>query len=182
MSSWYATRAHHPEAPIGRNRSEGVSVGSDHSQPIADSVSDCALGEVGAAATHLRWILRGVTTPTETDVAEDLLLVAIVEMAPGHLTAGQGYEDAVLALLDWHGGRIERRLRTEDSAAEVHVIGFRSRRGYESFMVDPDRLALREQLGDGVPTTRVIEVHDVYSFVDVQSRLSRANTCSSSLG
>lgn len=97
----------------------------------------------------------------ETDVAAELLLVAIVEMAPGHLTAGQRYEDAVLALLDRHGGSIERRMRTEDSAAEVHVIRFRSRAGYESFMVDPDRLALRNELGDGVPTTRVLEVRDV---------------------
>lgn len=94
-------------------------------------------------------------------MAEELLLVAMVDMAPGHLTVGQRYEDAVLALLDRHGGRIERRLRTEDSAAEVHVIRFRSRSGYESFMVDPDRLALRDQLGDGVPTTRVLEVRDV---------------------
>ncbi len=80
-------------------------------------------------ATHLRRILPGVTTSIETDVAEELLLVAIVEMAPGHLTAGQRYEDAVLALLDRHGGRIERRLRTEDSATEVHVIRDRRQRG-----------------------------------------------------
>ena len=91
----------------------------------------------------------------------ELLLVAIVEMAAGDPTVGQRYEDAVLALLDRHGGWIERRLRTEDSAAEVHIIRFRSRGGYESFMVDPDRLVLRDQLGEGVPTTRVLEVRDV---------------------
>ena len=94
-------------------------------------------------------------------MAEELLLVAIVEMAPGHAAAGQRYEDAVLALLDQHGGWVERRLRSGDSATEVHVIRFRSRAGYDSFMVDPDRLALRDQLGDGVPTARVLEVRDL---------------------
>ena len=90
-----------------------------------------------------------------------LLLVAIVEMAPGLEIAGQEYEDAVLALLDRHGGRVERRMRGTDSASEVHVIRFQSRAGYESFMVDPDRLAYRAKTGDAAPTTRVIEVHDL---------------------
>lgn len=87
-----------------------------------------------------------------------MLLVAIVEMAPGHTEAGRRYEDAVLGLLDRHGGSIERRLRSGDSATEVHVIRFRSRAGYDSFMVDPDRLAHRANLGDAAPATRVVEV------------------------
>ncbi|GAA4708711.1 hypothetical protein [Phytohabitans rumicis] len=91
----------------------------------------------------------------------DLLLVAIVEMAPGHTAAGQEYEDAVLDLLDRHGGAIERRTRSADGASEVHLIRFGSRAGYDSFMVDPDRLALRATLGESAPTTRVIEVRDV---------------------
>jgi hypothetical protein len=90
----------------------------------------------------------------------NVLLVAIVEMAPGQAEAGHRYEDAVLALLPRHGGSIERRLHTEDSTGEVHVIRFESRTGYESFMVDPDRLALRAALGEAAPTTRVLEVHE----------------------
>ena len=39
-----------------------------------------------------------------TTSGEALLLVAVVEMAPGHAEAGRRYEDAVLALLD---GRAE---------------------------------------------------------------------------
>ncbi|GGL13604.1 hypothetical protein [Mangrovihabitans endophyticus] len=93
-------------------------------------------------------------------VGEALLLVAVVEMAHGHAEAGRRYEDAVLALLDRHGGSVERRLRTDDSATEVHLIRFGSRAGYDSFMVDPDRLAHREKLGDAAPTTRVIEVRE----------------------
>jgi hypothetical protein len=91
----------------------------------------------------------------------ELLLVAIVEMSSGQEIAGQEYEDAVLALLDRHGGRVERRMRSRDSASEVHIIRFQSRAGYESFMVDPDRLAYRAKIGDAAPTTRVLEVHDL---------------------
>ncbi|WP_328477226.1 hypothetical protein OHA21_23965 [Actinoplanes sp. NBC_00393] len=91
---------------------------------------------------------------------DGLLLVAVVEMADGHAEAGRRYEDAVLALLGRHGGTLERRLR-EDSGTEVHVIRFAERSGLDSFMVDPERLALRAELGDAAPTTRVLQVHDV---------------------
>ena len=89
-----------------------------------------------------------------------VLLVALVEMAAGHGPAGRDYEDAVLALLGRHGGTLQRRMRAVDSPDEVHVIAFADRSGYESFLVDPERLALRERLGDAAPATRVIEVHD----------------------
>jgi hypothetical protein len=102
-----------------------------------------------------------VTTPVEKSPSGELFLVAIVEMAPGQAAAGQRYEDAVLELLDRHGGSIERRMRGTDSATEVHLIRFRSAAGYESFMVDPDRLALRASIGDAAPDTRVIRVRDV---------------------
>jgi hypothetical protein len=92
--------------------------------------------------------------------AKSLFLVAVVEMAPGHAEAGARYEDAVLELLDRHGGSVERRLRGTDATTEVQLIRFGSRAGYESFMVDPDRLAHRERIGDAAPTTRVIEVRE----------------------
>lgn len=89
-----------------------------------------------------------------------MFLVAIVEMAPEHAEAGERYEDAVLALLARHGGSVERRLHGTDSPTEVHLIRFQSRAGYESFVVDPDRLDHRDRLGDAAPTTRVIEVRE----------------------
>jgi hypothetical protein len=101
-----------------------------------------------------------VTAPTDNLPAE-LLLVAIVEMKAGEEATGQRYEDAVLGLLDRHGGSVERRMRSVDSPTEVHVIRFRSRVGYESFMVDPERLAYRDRIGDAAPNTRVLEVHDL---------------------
>jgi hypothetical protein len=97
---------------------------------------------------------------SEHDPVGELLLVAVVEMAPGHATSGQRYEDAVLGLLDRHGGSVERRLRSQDSTTEVHIIRFRARAGYDSYMADPDRLARRAALGEAAPTARVIEVHE----------------------
>jgi hypothetical protein len=99
----------------------------------------------------------GVTMPSETELSGELLLVAIVEMSPGQAAAGQRYEDTVLGLPGRHGGSVERRI----SATEVQVIRFRSRAGYESFMVDPNRLGYRDGIGDAAPTTRVIEVRDL---------------------
>ena len=99
--------------------------------------------------------------PSEKDPSGELLLVAIVEMGPGDAGAGQQYEDAVLGLLDRHGGSVERRMRSTDSSTEVHLIRFRSRAGYESFIVDPARLNYRDRLGDAAPNTRVIEVREL---------------------
>jgi hypothetical protein len=102
-----------------------------------------------------------MTMPSGDDPSGGLLLVAIVEMAPGNAATGQKYEDTVLGLLDRHGGAVERRMRSMDSATEVHIIRFRSRAGYESFMVDTDRLEHRDRIGDGAPTTRVLEVREL---------------------
>ncbi|MEH1026778.1 hypothetical protein ACWD6L_26915 [Micromonospora profundi] len=90
-----------------------------------------------------------------------LTLVAIVEFPTGAESDGQRYEDDVLALLGRHGGELERRLRSTAGRSEVHVIRFADRAGYESFLVDPQRAALRTALGEAAPTTRVIEVHEV---------------------
>jgi hypothetical protein len=102
-----------------------------------------------------------MTTPAESEPGEGLLLVAIVQMAPGNIGAGRTYEDFVLARLGAHGGALERRTRTADDGTEVHLIRFSDRTGYESFLADQERHAYRERLGDAAPTTKVIEVRDV---------------------
>ncbi|KKJ95527.1 hypothetical protein LQ51_26700 [Micromonospora sp. HK10] len=89
-----------------------------------------------------------------------LRLVALVDLG-ADAEAGRRYEDAVLALLGRHGGRLERRLRTGDGGTEVHVIRFAARAGYDGFLVDPERVALRAELGDAAPRTQVLEVRDV---------------------
>ncbi|GAB3851697.1 hypothetical protein GCM10029963_39960 [Micromonospora andamanensis] len=96
-----------------------------------------------------------------TDPAAAVRLVALVELPDDAVEAGQRYEDTVLALLPRHGGRLERRLRTGDGRTEVHLIRFDTRAGYEAFLADPERVALRARLGDAAPQTRVLEVHEV---------------------
>ncbi|SCL18317.1 Acetyltransferase (GNAT) family protein [Micromonospora rhizosphaerae] len=94
------------------------------------------------------------------DPAGVLRLVALVDLRADP-EAGRRYEDAVLALLGRHGGRLERRLRTGDGRTEVHVIRFASRAGYDGYLADSERAALRAELGDVAPTARVLEVHDI---------------------
>ncbi|RIV31323.1 GNAT family N-acetyltransferase [Micromonospora radicis] len=95
------------------------------------------------------------------DSAAAVRLVALVELGEAAVEAGQRYEDRVLALLPRHGGRLERRLRTGDEGTEVHLIRFDTRAGYEAFLADPERVALRAELGDAAPHTRVLEVQEV---------------------
>ncbi|NES14165.1 MULTISPECIES: hypothetical protein [Micromonospora] len=91
---------------------------------------------------------------------DGILLVALVDLSADP-EEGRRYEDAVLALLGRHGGRLERRLRTGNGRTEVHVIRFGGRAGYEAFLAEPERAALRAGLGDAAPTTQVLEVRDV---------------------
>ena len=91
----------------------------------------------------------------------ELLLVVVVEMRPGAAAEGGRYEDEVLALLGRHGGRLERRVRSTDDSTELQIIRFSSPAGLDTFMTDPDRLALRDKVGGAAPEARVVEVHDV---------------------
>ncbi|MFI5845425.1 hypothetical protein ACIA8K_37540 [Catenuloplanes sp. NPDC051500] len=91
----------------------------------------------------------------------DLLLAVVVEMHDDAVADGHRYEDAVLALLARHGGRLERRLRTPGGATEVQIIRFTGRAGLDSFMSDPGRLDLRAGIGAHAPVARVLEVTDV---------------------
>jgi GNAT superfamily N-acetyltransferase len=95
------------------------------------------------------------------DAGPRLTLVAVVSADPPHVAAVNGYEDAVLALLAAHGGRVERRLRTADGRTEVQVLSFPDRATLQSFLADPRRAALRAELGDVAPDATVHEVADV---------------------
>ncbi|MEU4640035.1 GNAT family N-acetyltransferase [Micromonospora sp. NPDC023814] len=94
-----------------------------------------------------------------TDPAAALRVVALVELPEAE--GDRRYEDTVLGLLGRHGGRLERRLRTGDGHTEVHLIRFDTRDGYDAFLADPERVALRAALGDAAPAARVLEVHEV---------------------
>lgn len=96
-----------------------------------------------------------------------LTLVMIAKMPAPSVAAFREYERRVLALLDRHGGMLERRLRSVDDSAliddcaEIHVLSFETREGYQAYLADPDRARHRELLV-GVPIEQqIIEVSDV---------------------
>jgi hypothetical protein len=85
----------------------------------------------------------------------------LADVAREGVDAFQRYEAAVLPMLERHDGRLERRLRTADGRAEVHIVSFGSCAGYDAYLADPER-ARHRALVDGVDMTqRLLEVTDV---------------------
>lgn len=82
-----------------------------------------------------------------------LTFVMVADISPGGETAFQEYQALVLPLFARHGGRPERRLRTDDALNEVHIVSFESRDGYESYIADGERQSHRELL-DGLDIVR----------------------------
>lgn len=87
--------------------------------------------------------------------------MVIVELGPAAVTPFDAYERQVLRQLGRHGGRLERRLRTADGRTEVHVLSFAARAGFDAYLADPARAALRPLLAGLDVHQRVLEVHDV---------------------
>ena len=91
----------------------------------------------------------------------ELTFVMVADLPPVGVPAFQKYESRVLPLLARHGGRLERRLRTQDALTEVHIVAFESQQGYESYLADEERQA-HSGLLDGVDIVqRLLQVHDV---------------------
>ncbi|BEP15099.1 hypothetical protein acdb102_34100 [Acidothermaceae bacterium B102] len=92
----------------------------------------------------------------------DRLTLVLVADVPETSVAGfRAYEEMVLPLLERHGGRLERRLRTPDGRSEVHVLSFADRAGYQAYVDDPERSAHRELLAGSPYEQRLLEVTDV---------------------
>ncbi|MCW2607416.1 MAG: N-acetyltransferase [Frankiales bacterium] len=90
-----------------------------------------------------------------------LTLVVVVDLAAGAVPVFHAYEAGVLPLLERHGGRLERRLRTDDALTEVHVLSFASQEGYASYLADEERQAHRALLDGAQLVQRVLQVQDV---------------------
>lgn len=88
-------------------------------------------------------------------------LVMIADLAPGDVAAFQSYEAAVLPLLAGHGGRLERRLRSDTGTFEAHVLSFADQSGYQDYLADPRRTEARRLLEGCAVQQRVLQVHDV---------------------
>ncbi len=101
-----------------------------------------------------------------------LILVILADVAPEGVDAFQRYEAAALPLLERHDGRLERRLRTADGQAEVHIVSFGSRPAYEAYIADPERAGHRSLLDGLALTQRLLEVSDVDPGAPVASSAS----------
>jgi hypothetical protein len=90
-----------------------------------------------------------------------LTFVMVADIPAGAEAAFQRYEGLVLPLLPRHGGRLERRLRTEDALNEVHIVSFESETGYPSYMADEERQSHRRVLDGLEIVQRLFPVNDV---------------------
>jgi uncharacterized protein (DUF1330 family) len=72
--------------------------------------------------------------------------VAIARVPADGVEAFGAYEEAVLALLPQHGGRLARRLRDGGGRVEVHVLEFDDEDGLRRYRDDPRRAAHAEVL------------------------------------
>jgi uncharacterized protein (DUF1330 family) len=74
------------------------------------------------------------------------------------------YEDAVLALLPRHGGRLVSRLRAVDpgdggsAPYEIHTIEFTDDDAFQSYLSDPQRQARSAQRDEAIARTEVVPV------------------------
>jgi uncharacterized protein (DUF1330 family) len=71
------------------------------------------------------------------------------------------YERRVLPLLDDHGGRLERRLRSPDRLTEIHIVEFESREAFAGYREDPRRAEQAHLLGESGAAIELLEVDDV---------------------
>ena len=85
----------------------------------------------------------------------------VADIPSGAEAGFQAYESAVLPLLQRHGGRLERRLRTDDALTEVHIVSFASQEGFQSYLADEERQSHKGLLNDLDVAQRVLLVHDV---------------------
>ncbi|HWS37023.1 MAG TPA: hypothetical protein VN408_30305 [Actinoplanes sp.] len=90
-------------------------------------------------------------------------LCVLLWARPGRIEALTAYEDAVLALLPDHDGRLLQRARTlpgaaDGAPAEVQLIEFGGQAGYDGFMADERRLAMTDRRDAAVARTEIYPI------------------------
>lgn len=88
-------------------------------------------------------------------------LCVLLWSVPGNEDLLVEYEDLVLARLSAHGGRVLQRVRRNETSVspyEVQTLVFASQEAMDSFMVDPERLALADMRAQCVAQTEIIPV------------------------
>ena len=80
---------------------------------------------------------------------------------PGEEDGLVAYEDAVLAMIPEHGGRVVQRARTDGSGnqpLEVQLFEFQSEAGLDAYLADTRRVALTAQRERVVKQTEIMRV------------------------
>jgi hypothetical protein len=90
-----------------------------------------------------------------------VLVAAVIDVAPADIERFRVYEEIVLGLLERHGGRLERRLRSDDGESEIHLIEFADPAGYTAYLADPERAAAQRLVDGAEMTARAFVVDDV---------------------
>lgn len=92
-----------------------------------------------------------------------MLLALIARIPPAGVAAFQDYEARVLPLLAAYGGQLQRRLRSGDGTAEIHLVHFEARDGLDRFRSDPRRAEAAPLLAASGAVIELIEVTDVFA-------------------
>ena len=93
--------------------------------------------------------------------ATSVVYVATFRVPAEGVEAFQAYEDAVLPILQEHGGRVERRLRGSDGQVEVHVLRFPSTEAFDTYRADPRRAEAAHLFAASGATAEVDAVADL---------------------
>jgi hypothetical protein len=100
--------------------------------------------------------------PTGANAVDTGVTYVFIARVPADgIDAFQDYERTVLPLLERHGGRLDRRLRSADEQTEVHVIWFPTPDALTAFRTDPDRTAAVPRFVESGAATELLELHDV---------------------
>ena len=131
-------------------------VGFVHSEVFGDTRPAATMVAVSALLDP-RWKIE---IEAEAVVAPRLTLALVVDLADDAVAPFDAYERRVLPLLTRHGGRLDRRLRTADGRAEIHLLSFADRAAYDAYLADPDRATAGGLLDGRDVQRRLWEVTD----------------------
>jgi hypothetical protein len=96
------------------------------------------------------------------NTTDDTLTFALIaRILPEGVEAFRAYEDQVLALMNEHGGRLQRRLRNEMGTVELHIVSFPSDVAHQKYRSDPRRIAAAPLLERSSAKLELLPLRDV---------------------
>jgi uncharacterized protein (DUF1330 family) len=94
-------------------------------------------------------------------MSDDVTLCVLLWAHDGQDDALVAYEDAVLALVPEHGGRMLQRVRSdgrERNPLEVHMLSFPSDAALDAYLADERRVALADLRERAIARSEVLRV------------------------